>query len=227
MLFICGFVFYKSVIAACCVMLFSAAGLKAYSRTLADRRKMELRIQFKDMLYSISSSVSSGRHLKEAIIDAEAPAALIHGGDSMIVREIRNMKRIMTETNCSEDVVFTDLAKRSKIREIADFTDVCITCKYTGGDLTAMIDKAVLLLGENIELQREKDVMLSQKKLESKILVVMPVALTALVNLCSADYLAVMYQTFLGRIIMTAAFLGTAGSYLWSSRMINAQVSEI
>ncbi|MGI6206507.1 MAG: type II secretion system F family protein [Anaerovoracaceae bacterium] len=188
---------------------------------------MELRIQFKDMLYSISSSVSSGRHLKEAIIDAEAPAALIHGGDSMIVREIRNMKRIMTETNCSEDVVFTDLAKRSKIREIADFTDVCITCKYTGGDLTAMIDKAVLLLGENIELQREKDVMLSQKKLESKILVVMPVALTALVNLCSADYLAVMYQTFLGRIIMTAAFLGTAGSYLWSSRMINAQVSEI
>jgi tight adherence protein B len=226
-LFICGFVFYKSVIAACCVMLFSAAGLKAYSRTLADRRKMELRIQFKDMLYSISSSVSSGRHLKEAIIDAEAPAALIHGGDSMIVREIRNMKRIMTETNCSEDVVFTDLAKRSKIREIADFTDVCITCKYTGGDLTAMIDKAVLLLGENIELQREKDVMLSQKKLESKILVVMPVALTALVNLCSADYLAVMYQTFLGRIIMTAAFLGTAGSYLWSSRMINAQVSEI
>ena len=208
-------------------MLFSAAGLKGYSRTLADRRKMELRIQFKDMLYSISSSVSSGRHLKEAIIDAEAPAALIHGGDSIIVREIRNMKRIMTETNCSEDVVLTDLAKRSKIREIADFTDVCITCKYTGGDLTAMIDKAVLLLGENIELQREKDVMLSQKKLESKILVVMPVALTALVNLCSADYLAVMYQTFLGRIIMTAAFLGTAGSYLWSSRMMNAQVSEI
>lgn len=145
-MFICGFVFYKSIIAAVCVMAFSAAGVRAYRRSLAEKRKMQLRAEFKDFLYSVSSSVSSGRHLNEAIGDAEHSVSLIHGSDSLMTREIRNMKRIMTETNCSEDVVLTDLAKRSKIREIADFSDVCITCKYTGGDLTRMIGKAVYLL---------------------------------------------------------------------------------
>ena len=69
--------------------------------------------------------------------------------------------------------------------------------------------------------------MLSQKKLESRILVVMPVALTAMINIASADYLSVMYTTIEGRLIMTAALLGTAGSFIWSSRMTDAQVSEI
>lgn len=208
-------------------MALSVFGLKSYKKMLAGKRKMELRIQFKDMLYAVSSSVSSGRHLNDAISEAEDSVTLIHGSDSIMTREIRNMKKIMKETNCSEDVVLTDLANRSNIREIASFTDVCITCKYTGGDLTAMIGKAVSLLTENIELQREKDVMLSQKKLESRILVVMPVALTAMINIASADYLSVMYTTIEGRLIMTAALLGTAGSFIWSSRMTDAQVSEI
>ena len=77
-----------------------------------------------------------------------------------------------------------------------------------------MISKAVDLLTQNIELQKEKDLMLMQKKLESRILAVMPVAVTALINLASSDYLETMYTTFTGRIIMTIALAGTVGSFL-------------
>ena len=226
-LFICGYVFYGNIIAAMIAGALSVSGLKTYRKTLAARRRSELRVQFKDLLYSVSSSVSSGRHLNEALEDSEGAVALIHGRESILAVEIRNMCRVMRDTNCSEDVVLTDLSKRSGIREIADFTDVCLTCKYSGGDLTKMISKAVYLLTQNIELQKEKDVMLSQKKLESKILAVMPVAVTALINLASSDYLAMMYTTFTGRVIMTIALAGTAGSFLWSSRMINAEVKGI
>ena len=226
-LFICGYVFYGSFIAALTAGTLSAAGLKAYRKALADRRKSELRVQFKDLLYSVSSSVSSGRHLNEALEDSESAVELIHGYDSILAAEIRNMCRIMRDTNCGEDVVLTDLSKRSGIQEIADFTDVCLTCKYSGGDLTRMISKAVYLLTQNIELQKEKDVMLSQKKLESRILAVMPVAVTAMINLTSGDYLSMMYTTFTGRVIMTVALAGTVGSFLWSSHMINGEVKGI
>ena len=226
-LFICGYVFYGNLSAALTAGVLSLAGLKSYRKSLADKRKSQLRLQFKDLLYSVSSSVSSGRHLNEALEDSESAVALIHGKDSILALEIRNMCRVMRETNCSEEVVLTDLSKRSGIREIADFTDVCLTCKYSGGDLTKMISKAVYLLTQNIELQKEKDVMLSQKKLESRILAVMPVAVTAMINLTSGDYLSMMYTTFTGRIIMTVALAGTLGSFLWSSRMINADVKGI
>lgn len=226
-LFICGYIFYGNLPAALTAGAFSLAGLKSYRKSLADKRKSQLRVQFKDLLYSVSSSVSSGRHLNEALEDSESAVALIHGNDSILALEIRNMCRVMRETNCSEDVVLTDLSKRSGVREISDFTDVCLTCKYSGGDLTKMISKAVYLLTQNIELQKEKDVMLSQKKLECRILAVMPVAVTAMINLTSGDYLSMMYTTFTGRVIMTAALAGTLGSFLWSSRMINADVKGI
>lgn len=223
-LFICGYVFYGNLIAGLVAASFSVAGVRAYKKTLADKRKSELRIQFKDLLYSVSSSIASGRHLNEALEDSESAVSLIHGHDSILAVEIRNMSRVMKDTNCSEDVVLTDLSRRSGIREISDFTDVCLTCKYSGGDLTRMISKAVYLLTQNIELQKEKDLMLMQKKLESRILAVMPVAVTALINLASSDYLETMYTTFTGRIIMTIALAGTVGSFLWSSWMIHADV---
>ncbi len=226
-LFLCGYVFYGNIAAAIVAGALSVTGLKTYRKSLANQRKSELRLQFKDLLYSVSSSVSSGRHLNEALEDSEGAVALIHGSESILAIEIRNMCRVMKDTNCSEDIVLTDLSKRSGVREISDFTDVCLTCKYTGGDLTRMISKAVYLLSQNIELQKEKDVMLSQKKLESRILAVMPVAVTALINLTSSDYLAMMYSTFTGRVIMTVALAGTVGSFLWSSRMINAEVKGI
>ena len=56
------------------------------------------------------------------------------------------------------------------------------------------------------------------------LLAVMPVAVTALINLASSDYLETMYTTFTGRIIMTIALAGTVGSFLWSSWMIHADV---
>ena len=226
-LFICGYVFYGSFVAAVAAGALSFLGLKRYKKLLADKRKRELRAQFKDLLYSVSSSVSSGRHLNEALEDSERAVSLIHGSDSILAAEIHNMCRVMRDTNCSEDEVLTDLSRRSGVREISDFTDVCLSCKYSGGDLPRMISKAVYLLTQNIELEKEKDVLLFQKELESRILAVMPVAVTALINLSSGDYLAAMYTTFTGRIIMTAAMTGTVGSFLWSSRMIHSEVQGI
>lgn len=226
-LFLCGYVFYGSIAAAVITGSLSLLGVKTYQKYLADQRKSDLRLQFKDLLYSVSSSVSSGRHLNEALEDSERAVSLIYGSDSILSREIRNMCRVMKETNCTEDVVLTDLARRSGVKEISDFTDVCLTCKYSGGDLTKMISKAVYLLTQNIELQKEKDVMLSQKNTESRILAVMPVAVTAMINLTSGDYLTAMYTTVTGRVIMTAAMAGTVGSFLWSSWMIHAEVKGI
>ena len=86
-----------------------------------------------------------------------------------------------------------------------------------------MILKAVYVLTENIELEREKEVLLSEKKIESRILTCMPIIVIALINLLSSDYLEVMYTTVLGRFIMTVSFLLTMISFLWSSKMMEKE----
>ena len=223
-LFICAYVFYRNLPFALAAGVFCAAGLGIYRKALIEERKNSIRTQFKDMLYSISSSITSGRHLKEAISESLETVVLIHGENAVLAAEIRNMCRLMNETNCTAETALQDLTERSGVKEIADFTDVCVICQYTGGNLADMIAKAVMLLTQTIELQREKDVMLSQKKLECRILALMPVLVTALINLTAADYLEVMYTTVIGRGIMTAALFVNAASYLWSMNMIGSRV---
>ena len=205
-IFCTGYVFYRSVPAALVMCLLSVAGLPHYRSMLADRRKNMLRLQFKDMLYSVSSSVTAGRYLPEAIEESYDAVSLIHGSDSILAIEIKNMVRQMKEANSSDETVLRSLAERSCIREITDFSDACSTCRRTGGDLNRMI-------------QKEKEVLMAQKKLESRLLAGMPVAVTGLINLSSSDYLDVMYDTALGRILMTAAFAGTVFSFLYSMKM--------
>lgn len=219
LLVLCGYVFYGGWMIPLITGCLSIFGLRRYRKALAEKQKNLLRGQFKDMLYSVASSVTSGRHLGEALMESERTVALIHGQESILAREIRNMVRIMQETNCSEETVLIDLASRSHLTEISDFTDVCITCRKTGGDLSRMIYKAVDILTDNIDLQKEKEVLLSQKKLESNLLAAMPVAVTGLVKISSSGYLDLMYTTLTGRVLMTIAFATTAFSWLWSRRL--------
>ena len=218
-IFCTGYVFYRSVPAALVMCLLSVTGLPHYRSMLADRRKNMLRLQFKDMLYSVSSSVTAGRYLPEAIEESYDAVSLIHGSDSILAIEIKNMVRQMNEANSSDETVLRSLAERSRIREITDFSDACSTCRRTGGDLNRMIQRSAELLSHNIEIQKEKEVLMAQKKLESRLLAGMPVAVTGLINLSSSDYLDVMYDTALGRILMTAAFAGTVFSFLYSMKM--------
>ena len=96
---------------------------------------------------------------------------------------------------------------------------MCIICRKTGGDLAGAVYRSVQQLCENIDLKREKDVLMSQKKLESKILAVMPGLIIALIRLSSSGYLNVMYETLTGRLLMTAALAANAGSYLWCLKL--------
>lgn len=218
-LFVTGYVFYHSLLVSVLLCLLSAAGIPYYRRLLTDRRKNLMRLQFKDMLYSVASSVTAGRHLPEAIEESESAVSLIHGADSILAQEIRSMVRQMKEANASDEKVLADLALRTDIWEICEFADVCLTCRKTGGDLAKMIGRAVTLLSENIEIQREKEVLMVQKKMESRILAAMPLMVAGLINLSSSDYLDVMYTTATGRILMTGALFGTVFSFLWSMKL--------
>ena len=85
----------------------------------------------------------------------------------------------------------------------------------------SLVGKASEILTQNIELRSEKHVLLSQKKLESRILALMPPAVILLINLSSSDYLGIMYTTLEGHMIMALSLAATLGSFLWSFRLIS------
>ena len=64
-------------------------------------------------------------------------------------------------------------------------------------------------------IERDIKVLMSQKKMEGRLISAMPPAMLLALNIFSSSYISVLYETIAGRLIMTAALAVTVyGIYL-------------
>ena len=84
--------------------------------------------------------------------------------------------------------------------------------------------KTCEILVNKTVLKRELKKTLAQKKYESKILVILPFMIIVILNLVSPDYLAPLYDTLTGRIVMTTALSGMAISWFISKKITEIRI---
>jgi tight adherence protein B len=219
-----AFLFYQNIFLSLAFAGLSYPGLKLYSGYLMEKRKMELNMQFRDVLYSLSASISSGRQMPEALSEAEQNMKLIYRENAVIVTELSQMVKRIFQSRESEEDILEDFAKRSGLDDIINFVDIYLTCRKTGGDFVKVIRKASEMIMDKITIDQEIRTLTAQKRFEIKILTCIPIAIVIFLKIVSPDYLAVLYQGIQGRFLMTLALIGIAASYLWSMRIIKIQV---
>lgn len=179
-----------------------------YGQKYMARKRMEsLNMQFKDMLYSLSASVASGRQMEEALVEADKNLSLLYGENEPIMRELKHMRASIIENKESDKPLLQDFARRSGSEDIRDFVQVYVTCRNMGGDMEKMIVKTVDILTDKMEIEREIHVMTSQKKTEGRIISTMPVIMLAALNVFSPEYISPLYETAAGRLIMTGSLV--------------------
>ena len=86
------------------------------------------------------------------------------------------------------------------------------------------MNRAAELIGEEMEIEDEIRMQVVQRKAEGRIITVMPVLIILFLRTVSPDYIGVLYQTWAGRIIMSAALAVTIGTYLVIERITNVEV---
>ena len=130
----------------------------------------------------------------------------------------------MRQTGETDIGVWEAFAAKSGLEDAADFTQVFRACRETGGNMIRAVNKAASVIGEKISVETEIKTMISQKKLEGRIITAMPVGIVIFLQAVSPDYLSVMYCTFAGRILMSAALLTVAGAYVLIERITSIEV---
>lgn len=182
---------------------------------MAQKRMDALNMQFKDMLYSLSASIAAGRHMGEALVEAENNLASIYKPDDPIMIELKHMRINILENKESDKPLLKDFAARSRSEDINDFVQVYVTCRDMGGDIEKMIIQAVDVLSQKMTIEKDIKVLMSQKKTEGRIISLMPPLMLLALNIFSYSYISVLYETAAGRIIMTASLALTIyGAYL-------------
>ncbi|RDW21715.1 type II secretion system F family protein [Oceanobacillus chungangensis] len=220
-----GYLFYESYIAA---VILGALGLlypKVQKKALLEKRKEKLKLQFKEAIASLSSSLAAGRSIENSFKEVVVDLYLLYPDpNTFIIQEFEVINRRVENGETIENAIL-DFSIRSDLEDIQNFANVFITCKRTGGNLVEVIRRTSDIISEKIDIQQEVSVMISSKKFESKLMSIAPLAMILLLKNTAEEYLAPMYSwSTSGPIIMTACLGLLVFAYRLGQRIMDIKV---
>lgn len=214
-----GWLFYDSPFAGAVWLLLTVFVKPRYASNLNRKRKNKLTLQFKDMLYSVSAFVLSGRSLGQAMEASVDFWKGTYGEKDFIIKEIRAMSKRMKEGGERDVELLKDFAMRSGIEDINDFAVACDTCKKTGGDFAKAVSRCADIIGDKLSLEKELNVIASQKRFEGRIVGMAPFAIILFIKLLAPEYLYPLSHTQQGRAVSTIALMAIVIGWLMIERM--------
>ncbi len=222
--FAIGYLFYKSILLSALAGILILLFLRKYRSYKAEQRRNYLLMQFKDLLYSLSASISTGKSMAEGLKEGLEDLKLIYDDSTPLVIELESITKGIFENRGSEAQLLSDFAARSGCQDIESFVDVYLSIRETGGDMEKVITKTADILTDKISIEKEIRTIISQKQVEAKIITAMPLVILAGLNVTSSGYTDPLYETVEGRIIMTAALAGMIFAYNLTEKITDIKV---
>ena len=208
-----GKLFFGTFLAGGLCIVFFPFLWKKKKKQLLEKRKKQLVKEFKDLILSFGASLKAGYSIENAFLEACRDLTYLYDASADILQECQSMKRQM-ENHISLEVLLNDLGERSRMTDIMDFAKVFATAKKSGGDV----------IGQKIELLAEIDVMLTGKKMEQRIMLLIPLFIMGYISLTSPGYFMPLYQNPMGILIMSACLLLYATAYLLSEKIMEIHI---
>lgn len=179
---------------------------------------MEFRTQFRDGLQILSSSLRAGYSVENAIRETEKGLRPLYAKESRIRTEFGRMVHELKMNRTAEQVL-REMAGRVGQEDVESFVTVFATAKRTGGDSIAILKNTVKMIGDKMDTEREIQTMLAAKRLEFRVMCVIPLGMVFYMRLAFPEFLSVLYGSMTGVALMTVC-LGIYGAAWWMGRKL-------
>lgn len=218
-----GYFFYQSWFACIALIPVFLFFVREKKRDFAKKRRQELSQQFKDLVLALSANVKAGYSIENAMRESYRDMELLYGTGSPICVEVRHMVRGM-ENNMVLEKLLYDLGTRSHQPDIMQFADVFLIAKRGGGNLTEILEKTAAVIEQKIETDKEIQLMVSAKKMEQKIMNLVPFLIIFYIGTTSKGFFDVLYHNLMGIAVMTVCLGFYGAAYFLSKRIVEIEV---
>lgn len=219
-----GRLFYRNVWLS---LIFIAVGLPfsliRQKQTIIRGEKQVLEEQFKDSLLSLAASLRAGYSPENAWAEVHREMLLLHGEKSIIVKEIAGIRHKL-EIRQPLEAILEEFGERSGLEDIRDFADVFKLAKRGGGDLVAVISSTAKTISDKFDVQREINTLLAAKKLEQRVMLVMPVAILLYMGVFNRGFLDVLYESAAGKVVMTVCLIAYIAAFILGERIVKIDI---
>lgn len=199
-LWVVGYSFFNNVYFACIIACGAVFYPRYHQKMLAERRRRDLSIQFKDALYYLASALGAGKSLETAIrVTLKDLQVLVGDQETMIIRELQYLCHRL-DLNEPVELCLADFARRSGMEDIMHFAHVVSICRHSGGNMVEVVKKTAAVISEKMEISLDIQLQLSKQRFEQKVLNLMPFVFIVLLKVGGGGYLEPLYASPQGYI---------------------------
>lgn len=157
------------------------------TKQIQSKKQNELKLQFRELLDALSTSLGSGKNVVDAFKGAYDDLAIIYSEDASIIQELAI---IIDGINNNVDVEksLLDFGIRSGIEDVESFANVFETCYRKGGNIKDVIKNTQQIITEKMEVEMEIQTVVAASSNEQMILTILPIGLIAVIKLMSPEF---------------------------------------
>lgn len=197
-----AFFFYRSAWALLPMLPVGWLYLKRNRNYRRRRKNRELLVQFKECLLAVAASMRAGYAVENAFIDSMADMRSMFGEGCAMERELRLLRQGLGNNVPLEELLM-EMGQRNRLEEMREFAEVFFIAKRNGGSIPVMIDAACSSIGRRLAVEEEMETLLSARKLEQRVMNVMPFMIVWYVEVSNPGYFDLLYGNLTGAVLMT------------------------
>lgn len=183
------------------------------------RREREIfKSEFRDILLQISGNLHAGYSLEQAFCQVKY--------EDMSRGMKRQILYIQHGLSCNQSVgeLFSWWARESSVEEVQELADLVNLAKQYGGNLPFLLRQLAGNLSDVGMVDMEIQTLITAKKLEGKIMLLVPFGIMTYLRLVNREYIETIYTTTAGHVLMTICLLVIVGAGMMIERIIRIEV---
>lgn len=218
-----AWLFYRSIYAMVLFPVCLVIVGKELRQHFQSKREQELRRGFQGMLQIVSGLLKAGYSIENAFQEGVRDFAGLYGKECVLYREWTALNHRL-EMNISIEKLLEDLAQRTELEEIESFSQVFGFAKRGGGDIVRIFQDSAEKIAERAEVRREIETVIAAKRLEQKIMLLVPCGILVYIRIGMPEFLSPLYENAKGVLIMSLC-LGIYGiACKMAQRIVEIQV---
>lgn len=192
---------------------------KRQKQTGLEQMQNKLAKEFLDALRTISAALQAGVSMENAWREAEKEAEALHGKESYMYQELSEMNRSL-ELNIPIEQLLADFAVRCGNSDISGFSEVFSFAKRSGGNFVTIIEGTSDHMRARYDTEREIEVLVASRKMEQKVMNVIPMFILAYLKISSMEFLDILYGNVPGILFMTLCLLAYGAAILLAEKIL-------
>ena len=184
---------------------------------------MDIEVAFKEWLFYVKGGLTAGRSIEQAIIKSKGAFLGTIGVQHPIRLGLEQVYRGL-EIHIPVEECIRKFGEETKIEVIEDFVTIFEIARRQGGHMAATLEKTIQQIYDRIELRLEIHAVIAAKKLEHRIMCIMPFGILFFVGNAGGGYFEPLYHNVQGILIMTGCMFIYLFGVWWGEHLTEVSI---